>query len=50
MRNRREEILMAALELAAEKGLGNVSLHMIAAAGRWRLYPDDKPEEYPDIL
>ena len=30
MRNRREEILMAALELAAEKGLGNVSLHMIA--------------------
>ena len=28
--NRREEILLATLELAAEKGLGNVSLNMIA--------------------
>ena len=28
--NRREEILLATLELASEKGLGNVSLNMIA--------------------
>lgn len=28
--NRKEEIIMATLELAAEKGLGSVSMNMIA--------------------
>ena len=28
--NRKEEIIMATLELAAEKGLGSVSVNMIA--------------------